>query len=266
MKQNNLMYYLRIYFKIVKQDIKSKMSYKMDFIISLFGILITNVAGFISFWIIFKNFPKVGNWSYYQMLFFYGFSLASMTPVQCLFDNNWNLRMNVFTGDFIKYCFRPINLFFYYMSEVFDVKGIGQLCCGIVFICISWQKLNIQFGFFTLLFLILMIISASFFMIGLMNIAAASCFYLLNSGYVMVTMFKFADYIRYPINIYNKMVRFIFTIIIPIGFSSYYPSLLFLIKDPPVLSYFTPLFGILFFILSYKIWIKGATSYSGTGS
>ena len=123
---DKLSYYWRIYRKIIFQDIKTKMSYRSDFIISMIGIIVTNVAGFISFWIIFKNFPKIGNWNYYQMLFFYGFSLITLTPMQCLFDNNWNLRLNVFTGDFIKYCFRPINLFFYYMSEVFDVKGLTE--------------------------------------------------------------------------------------------------------------------------------------------
>ena len=162
---DKLSYYWRIYRKIIFQDIKTKMSYRSDFIISMIGIIVTNVAGFISFWIIFKNFPKIGNWNYYQMLFFYGFSLITLTPMQCLFDNNWNLRLNVFTGDFIKYCFRPINLFFYYMSEVFDVKGLGQLLCGIAAVGYSWHKLSLGFDLLILLKLILMIISASLIMI-----------------------------------------------------------------------------------------------------
>lgn len=263
---DKLSYYWRIYRKIIFQDIKTKMSYRSDFIISMIGIIVTNVAGFISFWIIFKNFPKIGSWNYYQMLFFYGFSLITLTPMQCLFDNNWNLRLNVFTGDFIKYCFRPINLFFYYMSEIFDVKGLGQLLCGIAAVGYSWHKLSLGFDLLILLKLILMVISASLIMISLMNIAASTCFYLLNSGYVMVTMFKFADYIRYPLNIYNKVAKFIFTLLIPIGFSSYYPSLVLLLKDPPLISYFTPLAGIVFFYISYKLWMRGAMNYSGTGS
>ena len=118
-------------FDVLVQDLKSKMSYRSDFIISTIGMIATNVTGFISFWILFRNFPSINGWDYYEMLFLYGFSLVSLTPVQCLFDNNWSLRMNVYRGDFIKYCFRPINLFFYYQSEVFDVKGLGQLALGI---------------------------------------------------------------------------------------------------------------------------------------
>ena len=93
MRKKGLGFYLRIYRKILAQDIKSKMSYRADFIISTIGMICTNVAGFISFWILFRNFPSVNGWNYYEMLFLYGFSLIALTPVQCLFDNNWSLRI-----------------------------------------------------------------------------------------------------------------------------------------------------------------------------
>ena len=143
MKHNGLRFYLRIYRKILAQDIKSKMSYRADFIISTIGMIFTNIAGFVSFWILFRNFPSINGWSYYEMLFLYGFSLISLTPVQCLFDNNWSLRMYVYSGDFIKYCFRPINLFFYFQSEVFDIKGLGQLAFGIGTLVYAWAKLGL---------------------------------------------------------------------------------------------------------------------------
>ena len=143
MKRKSLGFYLRIYCKIISQDIKSKMSYRADFIISTIGMIFTNIAGFVSFWILFRNFPSINGWSYHEMLFLYGFSLVSLTPVQCLFDNNWSLRMYVYSGDFIKYCFRPINLFFYFQSEVFDIKGLGQLAFGIGTIAYSWSKIGL---------------------------------------------------------------------------------------------------------------------------
>ena len=42
-------FYLKIYFRILVQDLKSKMSYRADFIISMIGMILTNVAGFVSF-------------------------------------------------------------------------------------------------------------------------------------------------------------------------------------------------------------------------
>ena len=267
MIMKNLSFYLKIYLKIVVQDIKSKMSYRADFIISTIGMILTNVSGFVAFYVIFNNFVAIGKWSYYELLFFYGFSLVALTPVQCLFDNNWNLRSYVYNGDFIKYCFRPINIFFYFQSEIFDVKGIGQFVFGMLTIIYSWSKLGIETTVLEIIKLVIFLITASLFMIGIMNIAAATCFWLLYSGYIMVIASKLKDYARYPTTIFNPFFRFIFTFIIPIAFISFYPSLVILRPDEtPVISWLSPFLGVIFFYISYKIWMIGATKYSGTGS
>ena len=69
------------------------------------------------------------------------------------------------SGDFIKYCFRPINLYFYYQSEVFDIKGLGQLAFGIGTIAYSWNKIGLEFGFIPCLKLVIFLITASLVML-----------------------------------------------------------------------------------------------------
>ena len=267
MKRKGLGFYLKIYGKILAQDLKSKMSYRADFIISTIGMIFPNIAGFVSFWILFRNFPSINGWSYYEILFLYGFSLVSLTPVQCLLDNNWSLRMYVYSGDFIKYCFRPINLFFYYQSEVFDIKGLGQLAFGIGTLIYSWIKLGLGFTPLMLLKTIVFLITASLIMMALQNAAAATCFWIQNSFYLLDLTLKFKDYAKYPVTIFSPVFRFIFTFIIPIAFIAYYPSLVILRPDEvPLLSWLSPLFGCAFFWLSYKLWMFGAMKYSGTGS
>lgn len=267
MKRKGLKFYFNIYCKILAQDLKSKMSYRADFIISTIGMIFTNIAGFISFWILFSNFPSIDGWSYYEILFLYGFSLISLTPVQCLFDNNWSLRTYVYSGDFIRYCFRPINLFFYFQSEIFDIKGLGQLAFGIGTIAYSWNKLGLDFTPLILLKLIIFMITSSLIMIAVQNAAAATCFWIQNSFYVLDFVMSFKDYSKYPITIFSPVFRFIFTFIMPIAFIAYYPSIVILRPDEvPLLSWLSPFIGILFFFLSYKFWMYGASKYSGTGS
>ncbi len=266
-EKRTLGFYVHIYKMILLQDLKSKMSYRADFIISTIGMLFTNISGFVAFWILFQNFPDIKGWNYYEMLFLYGFSMLAMTPVQCFFDNNWNLNRALFTGDFIKYCFRPLNLFFYFISEVFDVKGLGQFVFGIGTVIYAWNKLALPLTFANIAGLIIGVLSASLFMIALMNFAAATGFWLLGATSVMILMFKFKDYARYPITIFNRTFQFVFTFLIPIGFMAYYPSLYCIRPEHlSVLTYLTPFFGVLFFYLSYRFWMRGAKQYTGTGS
>ena len=238
-KKRGFKFYADIYRKILVQDLKSKMSYRADFVISTIGMIMTNLAGFVTFMILFNNFPSINGWDRYHMLFLYGFSLVALTPVQCFFDNNWNLRFMVTSGDFIKYCFRPVNVFFYFMSEVF----------------VAVVKL------------ILFLITASLFMIAIMNAAAATCFWIKNSGYVMVIMFRFKDFSKYPSSIFSGIFKVLFTFVIPIAFVAYYPSLVILQPDNvPLLTWLSPLLGVLFFYLSYKFWMLGVRKYDFTGS
>lgn len=260
-------YYIRIYGMILAQDIKSRMSYRADFFISMFGMLATNIAGLIAFWLMFYNFPSILGWDYNEILFMYGFSLLALTPVQLFFDNNWNLREHVRTGDFIRYCFRPMNLFFYFMAEVFDIKGLGQLVIGTLTLGYAWQRLELGLSFWLVIKFSIAIFSASLVMIAIMNFAAATAFWITNSAYIMVFSFKLKDYAKYPIIIFNPIFRFVFTFLMPIAFIAYYPSLIFLRPGQiPLLTYFSPLIGIAAFILSYRFWMYGAMSYSGTGS
>ena len=266
-QKRGLSFYFGIYFKIIAQDIKSKMSYRADFIISTLGMIATNIVGFVAFYLMFTKFPSINGWSYYEMLFLYGFSLVAITPTQCILDNNWSLRQYVYSGDFIKYCFRPINLFFYFESEIFDVKGLGQLAFGIGTIVYSWNKLMLPVNFIIILKLIIFLISASLFMMALQNASAATCFWIENSFYILDLSLKLKDYAKYPVTIYNAVFRFIFTFVFPVAFMAYYPSLVILRPDEvPVLSWISPFIGIIFFYLSYKLWMKGASRYDGSGS
>lgn len=260
-------FYLKIYFKIIGQDIKSKMSYRADFIISTLGMIATNIAGFIAFMIMFGKFPSINGWGYYEILFLYGFSLVSITPTQCLLDNNWSLRRYVYDGDFIKYCFRPINLWFYYISEVFDVKGFGQFVFGIGTIVYAWIKLALPVSALLIVEVVIGLITASLFMMALQNAAAASCFWIQNSFWLLDISLKMKDYAKYPITIFNSVFKVIFTFVLPVAFMAYYPSLIILCPDEvPVLTWISPVIGIVFFYGSYRLWMLGAGKYDGSGS
>jgi ABC-2 type transport system permease protein len=266
-RKNRLIWYIKIYFKIVTQDIKIKLTYRADFIISNFAQILHHVSGFVTFWLIFKNFPTVGGWEYDEMLFFYGFSLIAYTPTQCFLDNNWGLPWQVRSGDFIKYCFRPINTFFYYISEVFDLKGLGQLAAGIAVLSYAWVRLGIPFTAANAGLLLLMLTAAGFFMAAMLNLSAATIFWTKGFG-LMEFIVRFRDYSRYPITIFGGVLKFVFTFIIPMAFISYYPSLVFLREHEatPLLTWLSPVIGIGLFALSIIVWMRGAKGYSGTGS
>ena len=109
--------------------------------------------------------------------------------------------------------------------------------------------------------------AASLFMMAMQTVAAATCFWIENSFYILDLSLKLKDYAKYPITIYNPVFKFLFTFLLPVAFIAYYPSLVILRPDEvPLLSWLSPVIGGLFFYLSYKLWMRGASRYDGSGS
>ena len=79
--------------------------------------------------------------------------------------------------------------------------------------------------------------------------------------------FRMREYGQYPTSIFNGLLRFIFTYVIPIGFMAFYQSQLFLRPDQVSwLVWLSPLVGFALFALAYQVWTWGVNSYTGTGS
>ncbi len=262
-----LFYYLRLYLYITAQYIKVRMQFRMDFIISSIAIILTNITGLLSLQIIFKSIRQLAGWEYYELLFIYGFSLLALSPLQLFFDNIWSLRLYINRGDFIKYYFKPINMMFCFMSEVFDIKGLSQLAVGIWSLVIASKQLSINWTLGKLILLFFLIISASLVMVSLMIMAASTAFWFRESLGVMSFVFKFRDHSRYPLTIFNNIFRYLLTYIIPVGFISYYPCLFFLRpQNIPPITFASPIIGIVLFLIAYRVWDKGTKIYAGTGS
>lgn len=261
------LHYMRIYFLIEAQYIKSKMQYRDDFIISSFGMFFSSLTTVAIFWVLFETIPDLAGWEFDQLIFIYAFYLLATAPMQVLFDNFWQLRYHVIQGTFIKYYFRPLNMMFYYTSEMFDIKGLTQVALGIAMFIYASNKLEVTWSALQVLLLVVTLFSAALVTIAIMIIASSSAFWIYNSFPVMDLAWRLREYSPYPMTIFDGFFKILFTYIIPIGFVAFYPSQIFLQPDlvSPVI-YFSPLVGVGFFALAYWVWTKGVNSYTGTGS
>ena len=75
----------------------------------------------------------------------------------------------------------------------------------------------------------------------------------------------------YPLSIYPRVFREIFVFIIPIAFVNYFPGIFLLEKNKtlnisPIFSFISPIVGLLFFFIAYKLWMMGVRYYKSTGS
>lgn len=259
--------YLRLYFIIEAQYVKARMHYRADFFITSVGMILSSLATVGVFWVLFHSITALAGWSFEEMVFIYGFYLIAISPMQIFFDHIWWLRFEVEDGRFIKYYFRPLNVMFYYMSEMFDIKGVVQLVIGIGLLVYASTQLSLTWSIGQVGLLLAAVFGGALVQVSLVVIAASSAFWIIDSWPVLSLTWKMREMAPYPMTIFSGAFRIIFTFLIPIGFIAFYPSTLILRPGEvsPVV-YLAPLVGIAAFALMYRVWTLGVNSYSGTGS
>ncbi len=259
--------YLRLYFIIEAQYIKARMQYRVDFIISSIGMFFSSLATLGIFAVLFNSITDLAGWSLMEMVFIYAFYMVAISPMQILFDNIWQIRFQLQQGTFIKYYFRPLNMMFYYMSEVFDLKGLTQLTAGLALLVYSSVQLGLAWSPGKILLLVIALFSAALVLISIIVTAGCAAFWVLDSYPVLGLAWRLREFAPYPMSIFDGAFRFAFTYLIPIGFVAFYPAQLFLRpEEVPPLVYLSPLVGIALFAFTYWVWTRGVNSYSGTGS
>ena len=66
--------YARIYVQFLKQYLKTLLEYKEDFIYGILGFFLVQATSIIFISLILSNIPSLSGWSFYEIIFIYGFS------------------------------------------------------------------------------------------------------------------------------------------------------------------------------------------------
>ncbi|RPI34936.1 MAG: ABC transporter permease [Chloroflexota bacterium] len=259
--------YLRLYFIIEAQYIKARMQYRTDFLVSSVGMFFTSLVTLLVFWVLFNSISDLAGWSFMELVFIYAFYMLAISPMQILFDHIWQIRFHVIQGTFLKYYFRPLNMMFYYMSEMFDIKGLTQLVLGTILLVYASVQLDLAWTPVRLALLVMTLFSAALVIIAIVVMAGCTAFWVLDSYPVLALAWRLREFSPYPMNIFEGAFRFAFTYLVPIGFIAFYPSQLFLRpEEVSPLVFLSPVIGVGLFALTYKVWTLGVNRYSGTGS
>src|SRR5688572_23532546 len=131
--------------------------------------------------------------------------------MQILFDHVWQIRFHIREGTFLKYYFRPLNMMFYYISEIFDLKGLIQLFVGIALLVYASIQINTDWRLIRFLLLLNTLFSAALVQISIVVAASCAAFWVIESYPVPGLAWKPREFSPYPMSIFDGAFRFAFT-------------------------------------------------------
>jgi ABC-2 type transport system permease protein len=258
-----------IWKQLMKMNIKKWMEYRIDFFVGITAIFLTNVLSIVFFWAIFQHIPMLNGWSFNQILFLVGLCYISFGIWHTFLSGPSPNRIEryIINGDFDSILLRPINPLFLLVMGNIDDDGLGDLIAGILVLGYASSALSIVWTIQTAAFLGLTIVGAVMIVFSITLLLGTATFWITRSHMLSEILWPLFRFVEFPLDIYNPILIFFLTFVLPFGFINYYPAQVFIGKGIWMsAAYLTPLVGLITFAVAYSFWKFGIKNYTSTGS
>lgn len=255
--------------KFMSLSLRSQMQYPASFMMLTVSHFIGTFVDILGVWILFDRFHMIKGWTLPEVGLIYGIVHISFSFAE-LFSRGFDtFSQMVKSGDFDRLLLRPISpLFQVAVSEVRAMR-IGRLLQSLIIL--FWSGYKLSFFLFSIhtFIIIFSILGTTALFYGIFILQATVSFWTIETLELMnIATYGSVFTGQYPMNIYNKSFRLIFTLIIPVACVVYYPIATLLHHEtiPFWFAMFLPLVGGAFLYLACKIWRFGVQRYRSTGS
>ena len=243
------------------------MQYKISFIFTLITQLLTILVEVFVLKSMFEKFNLLESYNVYELYFNFsvvwlGYSLAQMFGRG--FDKFSNLIVD---GSFDLLLIRPRNLFIQIIGSDFYYEKLTRVLSSFILFIIGASNIIVNLNLQRILVLLLIIIGSFFMIMSVFIIGATFCFYTIQ-GIEFINIFTDGTkHIgQYPMGIFHKSIRDIFTFIIPLTLVNYYPIEYLTSRTNNDFVGLFPFVAILYIVPAIIIFKFGLKKYKSSGS
>ncbi|WP_163100623.1 ABC transporter permease [Peribacillus alkalitolerans] len=261
------MFYVTMFFQYVSQYLKTRLQYRTDLFVKFLSDLLFQAVNLIFILLVFGHTDMLNGWNRDEIIFIYGFFMIPFALFSAFF-NIWNFNEQyIVNGEMDRILTRPIHSLFQIILERMELESLFGLVTGFIIIFYSGSRLNLDIEWYDpLLFFVFSIGGALVYASIFIGIATIG-FFSDSRTSIMPMMYNVGNYGRYPVDIYNKAIRFVLTWVLPFAFVGVYPSAYFLGKTEWYsYSFATPVVGLVFFSIAVWLWNQGVKKYRGAGN
>jgi len=263
---------LKLYFHYIGISIRAQMQYKASFVMSSVGQLAVTFIEFLCIWALFDRFGSLRGWSLPEVALLYGIVNTALALSESIVRGFDTFPSMVKSGDFDRILLRPRSTTLQIAAQELQLMRIGRFLQGLAILIWSGFSLNIDWTPAQLLLLIVSIIGGACIFSGFFILQATTCFWTIDTIEMgNVITYGGTETAQYPLDIYRSWFRKFFTFVFPLACVNYFPALAILGRAgshgiPAIAGWVSPLLGVLFLMITMKIWDFGVRRYTSTGS
>ena len=254
-------------------SVRGQLQYRGSFVMSFLASLLVTAIEFLGLWALFARFGPLEGWSLAEAAVLYGLVSASFAVSDVLAGSLERFGTDfVRTGDYDRLLLRPRPSLLQLMGTDFQLRRFGRLAQGLVVLGWGLSVVGGDLGLSGAAVLAFAFLGGVALFVGLLFAHAALGFWTVETLEIgNVLTYGGVQTVQYPLPIYHRYLRRVFTLFVPLACVSYFPVVFALgLTDPlgstKTLQVLAPLAGFAFLLGTLALWRLGERRYASTGS
>ena len=252
--------------------LKSQLQYPLSFLLQTLAQLIMEGGEMLAVVLLVDRFDHLNQWSAGDLYFFFGLMSVTFYITECFGRGiTGNFPSMVRTGQLDTLLIRPRGILTQVLCSAVDPRRITCIAVGTVSLILGSRMSRVDWTAANILLLAESIFCGFWLILGLFLIEAIFCIYSVKSvELVNALSYGGRSACEYPIDIYPRPLRILFTAIAPFALVLHAPASYILGKPlhgwPTWTAFVCPLAGVVFFTVIYLFFRKAMQFYRSTGS
>lgn len=259
-----------IFLRHARLRMKERMEYRSAFLLGLIAQILGYGAGYLVLWLTLQKFSVIGDWNWPEIAFLYSLSILTYAMGAAFtYSPMIELEKLVQQGTFDPVLIRPMDPFMTLTAQMFNVGYLSHVMLSGTILFWSVNRLDMNWTTVNVIFLLLSIVSGSLIHAAIMTFVGSWTLLIVRADVLFTLMYKFNDFVNYPITIFGTAIQILLTAVVPLAFMNFFPAAVILSKDtgvfPIEVGWFSPVVGPLLMFLAYRTFNACINRYQGAG-
>jgi ABC-2 type transport system permease protein len=203
---------------------KEAVSHRSDFFLGFFHSLLSIVTSIIVLYFMFQRTNRLGGWDLAGVIVIIGFFRLLKALMDTFFSPNLrDLQQNISTGNLDFILLKPVDAQFYTSFRRIEIWNSMSIVTAFFAVLYGIFTSSEQPKIIGLIFFLLSSIVALLLLYGMWSLIMSATFWLIDTTNLSTIVTNGIDFAQFPIQVYPKILQFIFTYIFPIAFLSSIP-------------------------------------------
>ena len=263
---------VKLYLRSMKMLLKSQMQYPASFLMQTLAQLVMEGGEFLAVILIVDRFESLNQWTAGNLYFFFGVMAVTFYLTECFGRGVTGAFPGmVRTGQLDTLLLRPRGVMTQVLCSAIDPRRITCIAVGVAALTIGCRMSPVSWTLPKALALAESILMGGLMLLGLFLIEAVFCIHSVKSvELVNALTYGGRSACQYPIDIFPKPLRALFTMVAPFALTLHVPASYILDKPlygwPEYTAFLCPLSGALVFLIMYLVFQRAMRFYRSTGS